>query len=103
MTDETEELEEGPNAISEGRVITPERQRAVKRDVEEQDDSMGEHNKARITDMIQPMDSVVDPVEATIIASAIFNADITEVYCPVWVAAVAAKYGLVPGTAQIHV
>ena len=84
--DDAEDLEEGPVLVSEGRAVTPERPHAKKRIVEDEDESMGEQSEQRRTGEEQMIESAMDSDDARIIASAILNVDITEVYSPVRVA-----------------
>ena len=73
---------------------------ATKRDVEDEDDTMGEHNKHRRVAEDDSRDSIgmMDKDDQRTLTAAISGVDITEVYSPVRVAAVAAKFGLTPGT-----
>ena len=82
------------------RFSTPERNPVTTRDVEYEDDTTGEHNKHRRATGDDTMDSIgkMNEDDRRILTAAISGFDITEVYSPVWVAAVAAKLGLTPGT-----
>ena len=68
--------------------------------LEEEGDTMGEHNKHRRAAQDDTMDSIskMDEDDKQRLTAAISGVDITEVYSPVRVAAVAAKFGLTPGT-----
>ena len=92
-------IEDGPTRASDLRCSTPEGNPAMKRDVEDEDDTVGEdHTHPRVTanDAIDSIDTMNED-ERQILNAAIFGVDITEVYSPVRVAAVAGKFGLSPG------
>ena len=94
-------IEDGPARASALRFFTLERNPATQRDVEDEDDTMGDHNKhLRVTDDDDTMDSIgkMDDDDRRILTAAISEVDIVEVYSPVRVAAVAAKFGFTPGT-----
>ena len=60
---------------------------------------MGEEIKSRRLNDDETMSALskIDTVDATIIRAAILGVDITEMYSPVRIAGIAAKYGLVAG------
>ena len=94
---------EAPVHGTEGRVQTPERNPPTKRDVDNDDDDMGEHRKARRLSEDENMLSVdqtdvMSEEERKILAAIIMGVDIVEVYSPVRVAAVAARFGLTAGS-----
>ena len=92
-------IEDGPVRPTDQRFTTPEQNPATKRDVEDEDDTMGEHNKRRRVTGDDSMDSTGKMNEdyKRILMAAISGVDITEVYSPIRVAAVASKFGLAPG------
>ena len=94
-------IEDGPARASGLRFPAPERNPGTKRDVEDEEDTVGKnHNNRRITEN-DAMDSIgmINKDERRTLNAAISGVDITEVYySPVRVAAVAAKFGLTPGT-----
>ena len=107
-----EELEDQEQDKSERRFRTPERPPPTKRHHETEDDAMGDESKQRRIQDYADM-SAVGPMgekpwmeydwqmtedERKIIASAIVGVDITDVYSPVRVGELAAKYGMRPGS-----
>ena len=103
-------LEELRDKKSERRARTPERNPPVNRRSEVEDDAMGDENKQRRVQDDATMSAVnamgetedmaedLDDDDRKILASAILGVDVTEIYSPVRVAAVAAKFGLKQGS-----
>lgn len=122
VKDDSTLLEDGASASTDIRIRSPVRAPPVKRRTETEDESMGDEatkirrTRANDESMAEPttagnddvdilsldkcLGSIEDmsPDERRIVAAAIFSVDITEVFSPVRVTEVAAKYGLVPGT-----
>ena len=102
LMNEEEVLEERGELKTDLRVGTPERKPAIKRNAETEDDAMGEEIKVRRMNDDEAMDSIkkkaAEMEEAKIIKAVILGVDITEMYSPVRIAGIAAKYGLVQGT-----
>ena len=93
-------IEEGPTRSSDLSFSSPERNPANKREVEDEDETMGEHNKHRRVTGDDSMDSIgmMDKDDKRISTAGISGVDIAEVYSLVREAAVAAKFGFTPGT-----
>ena len=93
-------MEDAPATITERRVKTPERAPPTKRTADAEDVGMGVTNefKSRKTSSGDDGDAMVgsvcdmDDVDARILSSVILGVDLTEVYSPVRIAAVAATF-----------
>ena len=108
--DEETTLEELADSKTERRARTPERPPAVKRRSQAEDDSMGDENKhRRIQDdatmsalnsvgEIEDMSEGLNEEDRKILAAVILGVDVTEIYSPVRVAAMAEKFGMKPGS-----
>ena len=77
------------------RFPSPMREPATKRQIETEDESMGEENKARRLDIDAEMLSVE---EKRILALTIMGVDVTEIFSPERVAKFAGRFGLTAGT-----